>query len=242
MMNETMEVVFIIDRSGSMAGLERDTVGGINRVLAEQKKIDGRVLVSTVFFNHEVQPVYDRADLSTVAPLTLADFVPMGSTALLDAVGLTVTKILAARKAEGYAARKVEDHTAREAEDHTAREAEDHVTGEVEGHTARGQLLFAIMTDGEENSSTLYSTREVKTLIELAETGQGANFIFLGANIDSWSLAEKIGLKRQHVADYTADDAGTDDAYRMMGRAMEMVRTCGEVSGEWKDKASTEKR
>ncbi len=81
------ELVFILDRSGSMAGLEKDTIGGFNTMLEKQKQAEGEALVSTVLFNHETDIIHDRADIQAVPPLTEKDYVPRGSTALLDAVG-----------------------------------------------------------------------------------------------------------------------------------------------------------
>ncbi len=81
------ELVFILDRSGSMAGLEKDTIGGFNTMLEKQKQAEGEALVSTVLFDHETDIIHDRADIQAVPPLTEKDYVPRGSTALLDAVG-----------------------------------------------------------------------------------------------------------------------------------------------------------
>ena len=81
------ELVFILDRSGSMAGLEKDTIGGFNTLLEKQKKAEGEALVSTVLFDHETNIIHDRADIQTVPPLTEKEYVPRGTTALLDALG-----------------------------------------------------------------------------------------------------------------------------------------------------------
>ena len=64
------EIVFILDRSGSMAGLERDTIGGFNAMIEKQKRADGEAMVSTVLFSDESVVIYDRADVKTVEPLT----------------------------------------------------------------------------------------------------------------------------------------------------------------------------
>ena len=82
-----MELVFILDRSGSMAGLEKDTVGGFNSMIEKQKQAEGVTLVSTVLFDHETEVVHDRADIRSVAPMTEETYFVRGSTALLDAVG-----------------------------------------------------------------------------------------------------------------------------------------------------------
>lgn len=87
------ELVFILDRSGSMSGLEQDTIGGMNALLDKQKKEAGQALVTTVLFNHETLVLHDRIDIRGVSPLTERDYFVRGSTALLDAVGTAIEKI-----------------------------------------------------------------------------------------------------------------------------------------------------
>ena len=87
------ELVFILDRSGSMGGLERDTIGGFNSMLAKQKKEEGEANVTTVLFDDQVEIIHDRFPIAAVKPLTDDDYFVRGSTALLDAVGSTVKKI-----------------------------------------------------------------------------------------------------------------------------------------------------
>lgn len=81
------EMVFILDRSGSMAGLEADTIGGYNSMLAKQKALEGEALVSTVLFDHASTVICDRMPLSKVSEMTEEEYFVRGCTALLDAVG-----------------------------------------------------------------------------------------------------------------------------------------------------------
>ena len=81
------EMVFILDRSGSMAGLETDTIGGYNSMLEKQKLLEGEALVSTVLFDHESMVICDRMPLSKVPEMTEEEYFVRGCTALLDAVG-----------------------------------------------------------------------------------------------------------------------------------------------------------
>lgn len=81
------ELVFILDRSGSMSGLEKDTIGGFNSMLEKQRKEPGEAVVSTVLFDNEIQVVHDRAAIADVPNLTDRDYFVRGCTALLDAVG-----------------------------------------------------------------------------------------------------------------------------------------------------------
>ena len=91
--NDITELVFILDRSGSMGGLESDTIGGFNSLLEKQKKEEGRAYVSTVLFDHETQVLHDRLLVEWVKPLTCHDYTVRGCTALLDAIGDAVHHI-----------------------------------------------------------------------------------------------------------------------------------------------------
>ncbi len=81
------ELVFILDRSGSMRGLEQDTIGGFNAMIEKQKKTEGECYVSTILFDHETVVLHDRLPLAQVQPLTDRDYTVRGCTALMDAMG-----------------------------------------------------------------------------------------------------------------------------------------------------------
>ena len=87
------EIVFILDRSGSMCGLEADTIGGYNSMIEKQKKEDGEALVSTVLFDDRSEVLHDRVPLSKIEPITAKEYYVRGSTALLDAVGGAIRHI-----------------------------------------------------------------------------------------------------------------------------------------------------
>ena len=91
--NNITELVFILDRSGSMAGLESDTIGGFNAMLEKQKAQPGKAYVTTVLFDNELQTLHDRAALEDIRPLTDRDYTVRGCTALLDAMGDTIRHI-----------------------------------------------------------------------------------------------------------------------------------------------------
>ncbi len=94
MKNKMTELVFILDRSGSMAGLESDTVGGFNSVLEKNRKLDGGCRITTVLFDHEIKLLHDRVDIQQVEPMKLSDFEPRGMTALCDATGMTIERMV----------------------------------------------------------------------------------------------------------------------------------------------------
>ena len=87
------ELVMILDRSGSMGGLESDTIGGFNSMIEKQKKEDGEAFVTVVLFDNLLETVYDRVDLRKVEPMTEKQYYVRGCTALLDAVGSTIRHI-----------------------------------------------------------------------------------------------------------------------------------------------------
>ena len=87
------EIVFILDRSGSMAGLEDDTIGGFNAMIQKQKDEDGEAYVSTVLFDNHTEVIHDRVDIQQIQPMTRKDYYVRGCTALLDAVGKSIHHI-----------------------------------------------------------------------------------------------------------------------------------------------------
>lgn len=85
--NGMTELVFILDRSGSMEGFEQDTIGGFNATIAKQREKEGKVYVSTVLFDNENEVIHDRVEIHSIKPMTREDYVVGGCTALLDAIG-----------------------------------------------------------------------------------------------------------------------------------------------------------
>lgn len=98
MKKDLTELVFILDRSGSMSGLESDTIGGYNAMLEKQKKEPGEAVITTVLFDDRYELLHDRINLKGIAPITDNEYFVRGSTALLDAVGRTINKIGNAQK------------------------------------------------------------------------------------------------------------------------------------------------
>jgi uncharacterized protein YegL len=98
MKKDLTELVFILDRSGSMSGLESDTIGGYNAMLKKQKKEPGEAFITTVLFDDRYELLHDRINLRGIAPITDNEYFVRGSTALLDAVGKTINKIANVQK------------------------------------------------------------------------------------------------------------------------------------------------
>ena len=90
--NNIVDVVFILDRSGSMGGLESDTIGGFNSMLEKQRKIEGKAFITTVLFDDQYELLHDRVNINKISNITEKEYFVRGSTALLDAIGKTIAK------------------------------------------------------------------------------------------------------------------------------------------------------
>ncbi len=103
------ELVFILDKSGSMSGLEADTIGSYNSMLEKQKAVEGECYITTVLFDNNYELLHDRIDIRAVSPISEKEYQVGGSTALLDAIGWTINKIGNVQKhtADDYRAEKV---------------------------------------------------------------------------------------------------------------------------------------
>lgn len=97
-MENRTELVFILDKSGSMAGLEADTIGGYNAMLNKQKEAEGEAFVTTVLFSHTLEILHDRVNLKRIEPMNEHDYEVGGMTALMDAIATTVDKVATAQK------------------------------------------------------------------------------------------------------------------------------------------------
>lgn len=199
--NGATELVFILDKSGSMSGLESDTIGGFNSLLKKQREQDGECFVTTVLFSNESETVHDRLPLDRVPEMTAKDYTVGGCTALIDAIGGAVEHIAAIHK---YA--RPED---------------------VPAH-----VVFAIMTDGMENASRRFTSKQVKKEIERRKE-DGWEFLFIGANIDAVETAGSFGIGADRAVNYHADERGTKLSFAVVGKAMGACRKGKAVEAEW---------
>lgn len=199
------ELIFILDRSGSMSGLESDTIGGYNAMLQKQKKEPGEAVITTVLFDDKYELLHDRINLQGIEPITDKEYFVRGSTALLDAVGITINKI-----------------------------------GNVQKHTAEDEraehVMFIITTDGMENASREFSYEKVRQMIGLQKSKYDWEFIFLGANIDAITTAERFGISKDRATNYNADSEGTLLNYEVISETVSCMRANHSISEDWKDR------
>ena len=198
------EMAFILDRSGSMSGLETDTVGGYNSMLAKQKELDLAAAVTTVLFDDRYELLHDRADIKAVSPITEKEYYVRGSTALLDAIGRTIVKI---------------------------ERSQEHIAKEYKADN----VVVVIITDGMENSSIEYTSREIKSIIKAKEEREGWEFIFLGANIDAIATARDLGVREERAANYHADKRGIGINFNAISSAVQNIRTFSFLPDDWKE-------
>jgi uncharacterized protein YegL len=118
------ELAFILDKSGSMSGLETDTIGGYNSMLEKQKAVEGECHITTVLFANNYELLHDRIDIKAVSPITEKEYSVGGSTALLDAIGRTIHKIGNVQKytADEYRAERVMFVIITDGEENSSRE------------------------------------------------------------------------------------------------------------------------
>jgi hypothetical protein len=160
-----MDLVFILDKSGSMCDLVEDTIGGYNSYIERERKKGEKILVTLVLFDTDYTMLYTRKPIEEVERLTREQYDAFGCTALLDAIGKTITSL---------------------------------------DNEVSGKVLFVITTDGLENSSRHYTKDKVKKLIESHDW----EFLFIGADIDSYHEAYTLGIDRNHAANYEKSAAG----------------------------------
>lgn len=204
MRKDLTELVFILDRSGSMAGLVKDTIGGFNSMIEKQKTDGGDCLVSLVLFDHISEVIYDRVDIKDVPPLTEKEYYPRGNTALIDALGGAIHHIGNVHK---YA------------------RSED----------VPEKTMFIITTDGMENSSHIYSSDKVKSMIEKEREKYGWEFIFLAANIDAVETAKRYGIREDRAVRYHSDKEGISLNYEILSSTVSTYRRNRNISGDWCD-------
>ena len=180
-----VNIVFLIDETGSMDKILNDTIGGFNTFLKQQKQIeDARIKFSLILFNsNKIEKRYIDAHILDVAELNTQNYRPMGGTPLFDTIGKTINE-LADKK----------------------------------------DVLFVILTDGEENSSEEYTSEAVKKMIGEQEK-LGWQFLYLGVDMDKFDDAHNIGISKH----FSVDSVNTRGAYASLGKTVLNYVKTGEV-------------
>ena len=179
--NENLDLVFIMDRSGSMSGSEEDTIGGFNSFIEREKDKGLNTHVTTVLFDDNYEVLYKRKDINQVAKLTRDEYGVRGCTALLDAIGKTINML---------------------------------------DHEVDNKVLVVIMTDGMENASKEYSKDQIRNLIN----SHNWEFIYIGADIDSYAEAGNIGIRKSRVANYKKSKKGFEEVYESIENVSHCMR------------------
>jgi uncharacterized protein YegL len=193
-MNDRLtEIAFILDRSGSMAAMIEPAIAGFNTFLRDQQQAEGDARLSLVLFDNEILVPCVSLPVAEVVELDTTTFIPRGSTALLDAIGLTIDRLGAHLEAIPEADRP-------------------------------GQVVVAILTDGEENSSTRFTWQDIARKIGHQEKHYAWQFLFLGANQDAIATAARMGVAAANSATYFQDAAGYKSSAKAMSRKIGAIR------------------
>lgn len=202
MKDNLSKIVFILDRSGSMASLTSDTIGGYNSFIEKQKQEPGDALLTTVLFDDKYEILHDNVPIQQIKPLTTKEYYARGMTALLDAIGKTINTVGGNLGAMDEAERP-------------------------------SKVIFVITTDGLENSSHEFSWNQIKDMIKHQTEKYSWQFIFLGANIDSASTAESMGINAPFASNYRASAKGSARMFSSVSDAVGSYRSMGKIKKEW---------
>ncbi len=199
MNNNLTELVFILDMSGSMGPLAKDTIGGYNSLLNEQKKLGQenpalKANVTTVLFDDRYILLHDRADINSVPDITEKEYVPRGMTAMLDAIGRTLVSV-----GQKLAAMPEEERP--------------------------GLVSVTIITDGYENASKEYRWNTVQKMIKEQREKYSWVFSFIGANIDVEKTSDDLGIDRKMSRMFTASKVGSASVFASLTRGTSAMRS-----------------
>lgn len=190
MKKQEMDIVFLLDRSGSMSGCELDTIGGYNSYIKKEKNKNAKI--TTVLFDDKYEMITERENIEDIKELTTDKYFVRGSTALLDAIGKTIS----------YFENKKTD-----------------------------KVMFIITTDGYENASIEYNKEKIKKLINKHDNWE---FMYIGADIDSYSEGESIGIKRSNISNYKKDKECVGMLFSSVAKASTLYES-DNLNESWKE-------
>ena len=211
MKTNTTELVFILDRSGSMGGLEPDTIGGFNSMLAKQQAEPGECRITTVLFDHRYEVLHDRIDVKAVNPITEREYFVRGQTALLDAVGMTIGKICGVQEntAEGHRAGKVLFVITTDGMENASREfSYGKIKSLIERQKSRYRWEFIFLgadIDAVEVADRLGIARNRAQNYHKDSAGVALNFCVVGQAVESFRQSKAEKLNDNWSAEIEAD-------------------------------------
>lgn len=191
MKKNEMDIIFLLDRSGSMSGCESDTIGGYNSYIKDQK--NNNVKITTILFDDKYEMINDRVPIKNVKELTSKDYFVRGSTALLDSIGNAIN-YMDSKKSK--------------------------------------KALFVITTDGYENASREFSKSKIRDMIKSHDNYE---FMYIGADIDSYSEGTSLGISRNNISSYKKDRKGISKLFKAASCASDMFYDSCEIDSSWKD-------
>lgn len=191
MKKNKLDIIFLLDRSGSMSGSENNTINSYNSYLSKQKKNKYLTKITTILFDDQYEMLFNRENIQEVKYLTNKEYYVRGCTALYDAIGKTIN----------FYSRQI-----------------------------KNKVLFIIITDGLENASCEFDKLRIKQLIQNHPNWE---FIYLGANIDTYSEATKIGIKASNIASYQKTKKGFNDLFEAVDEATISLLKHDNLSNKW---------
>lgn len=199
MKENQLKIIFVLDESGSMQGTESDVIGGFNQFLEQQKaKAYEKSSVSLYKFNSSWSKIFSDLPLNEIRPLQPGDYTPGGLTALYDAIGIAISEADKQNRhtRPGHIAESRPGLKA-ESKQEAAPEATSESKQEATAQSKPDMVMMVIITDGQENASREYDSRQVKRLIQEHEQNENWQFIYLGSDLSNFADAEALGFKYQ---------------------------------------------
>jgi hypothetical protein len=194
MKTDYTHIALVLDRSGSMAQIRCDTIGGVNTFLKTQQEAPGECTFTLVQFDSTaIETIVDAQPVKSVAPLTEKTFVPRHNTPLYDAIGQTI--------------------------DDTGRFLE-----RLDEPIRSSKVIFVIVTDGLENASQLFTALRVRQMIQHQTQVYKWEFVFIGANIDSYAVGQNIGVVRGKTMNFASNSASVDSAFAALSENVLLCR------------------
>lgn len=196
----TQHIALVVDRSGSMAGKEADTIGGINACIEElknQKEESDEIFITLKWFDHEQLVHLDKIPIDQYSPLVNSDFKPRGQTALLDAMGDTINEFKTMKQTNP---------------------------------SVFNSCMIYVATDGLENCSRKYTKSGMKTLIETAKNDHDIMVIYMAANQDAIFEAGTMGIGNGQAINYNENSGNTRAVYSSAARVAFRSRTGGDTN------------